>query len=114
MDWSATLLDPIYNSPIAVNAVLVLVDGDPPVTLRVLDITAGASVGREVQMDTIRPAADVRATELASHGLSPEGLLDSTLTLSSKDWTVKSFIPLPSPDGEASGEYRLLLEEVET
>jgi hypothetical protein len=122
IDWDALLFAPV-SATFGVDVTFILAD-DPspfPLSLRVLDMTGGASTGliggtvngRDMAMDTIRPAADVRAAALTANGVTVSDLLRSTLTMNGRDWIVKSFIPLPAPNGEGQGEYRLVLEEVE-
>ena len=110
MDWDAVLSAPIH-SVLGVDAVLVTACGEPPLTIRVLDMSGGVTVGRDIGMDTIRPAADVRATLLTAAGIAFKDLEGSTLTMNGKDWVVKSFIPLPAATGVGQGELRLILEE---
>jgi hypothetical protein len=118
IDWDAILSKPLADV-LGVDAVFVMADGDPPLPIRVLDMTGGAVTGliggslngRDVAMDTIRPAVDIRAAALTDNGLTAEDLVDAVVTINGQDWIVKSFIPLSN--GASQGEYRLVLEEAD-
>jgi len=112
IDWDGLLYGPAA-AVLGVTATFVLDDTDGTTfdLDDVHDMTAGATTGRDVQLDTIRPAADVRAVALAAAGVTAEDLIEATLTMNGKDWTVKSMLPLPAPTGEGQGEVRLILEE---
>lgn len=120
IDWDVALFKPVADT-FGVDATLVTADGEPPLSIKVLDMTGGAITGliggtvngRDIAMDTIRPSADVRAAALEEYGLTAGDVVDARLTMNGKDWIVKSFIPLPSPNGEDRGEYRLVLEEAD-
>jgi hypothetical protein len=112
IDWDGILFAPVA-AVLGVPATLVLDDtaGTTVELAAVHDMTAGAMTGRDVHLDTVRPAADVRMVELAEAYVAVVALEGATLTMNGKDWTVKSFLPLPAPTGEGTGEVRLILEE---
>src|SRR4051794_5845501 len=60
--------------------------------------------------ETIDPRAAIRAADLTILGLTSAQLDDATLVLNGKNWRVTAWQPQPSPEGEADGEYVLLLE----
>lgn len=102
----------LYTSPIAVDAVLMVDCGDVPLSVRVIDKTNPAAINfKGVDVLDIKPAAMVRATDLADIELS--ALRDASITFSGKDWTVRSHEIVPAPTGERKGEIRLILEESE-
>ncbi|PSJ55765.1 head-tail joining protein [Pseudaminobacter soli (ex Li et al. 2025)] len=107
MDWQALLYGPNY-AVFGVPATLIIEDG-PTLTLTVIDKTTGVEVGGSVDVQTVLPAATVRATELASIDLAD--LEDAKLTFNGKTWRVDSHLPKPSPKGEADGEIYLFLSE---
>src|SRR4029079_9286884 len=70
--WQTSLLDPIYASPIAVNATIVRTTGERH-TIRAIDETEGVSLpgpGALVEMQTQRPAAVCRLGELNAKGIT--------------------------------------------
>lgn len=79
--------------------------------LTAIDETAGVEVLENASISTIRPAATVRAAELAEKGIAVADLPGATLSLNGKAWGVVTHQYLPSPKGEAPGEIRLILEE---
>lgn len=118
MDYASLLYDPNY-SIFGVAAVLTMDCGEPPMTITAIDKTSGIIVGGttdngsrafggSVDVQTILPAAVVRAAELADIDLA--NLEDASLELNGKTWTVKSYMLKPSPKGEGDGEVFLILE----
>jgi hypothetical protein len=76
---------------------------------------AGASIdppGTAVEVQTIRPAADVRMSELAGNGIERADLKGGTIEVAGATWRIETTLPRPSPEGEANGEVRLVLIEV--
>lgn len=104
----------LYASPIAVDAVLTVACGDPPMTLRAIDKTAGIVTGSgggrfQSEVETISPAAAVRSKDLA--GIDRAALAGAQLAMNGKTWTVENHKHLPAPTGEAGGEILLILTE---
>lgn len=102
----------LYNSLLAVDAVLTVACGDVPIELRAIDKTVpqmNSFQGADVA--TIGPAAHVRASELAEKDVDPDTLDGGMLTLNGKDWKIINHQPIPAPTGEAFGEVRLSLDE---
>jgi hypothetical protein len=93
---------------IGVDAVLSVVGADYP--MRVLDRTGGALVGAPLEVMTSKPAAALRAVDLAAAGLDATALDHALITLNGATWRITSAQPKPSPNGEGDGEYLLLLE----
>jgi len=112
INWDTILYGPVA-AQLGVTGVFVLDDtaGTTFTFTDVHDMSSGAMTGHEVQLDTFRPAVDIRASALTAQGLTPDDLMGATLTMAGKNWIVKSHLPLTSPAGEAQGEYRLVLEE---
>ena len=112
INFRTKLLNPIYRR-LGVPAVLETDDGE--VTVTVIDKTAGVALmtADGLTVDTIKPAADVRAYELAEHEIDRAGLTDATLRFNGKLWMVVSTLPRPTLAGEADGEVRMILSEVE-
>lgn len=109
MDWTSLLYGPVY-SVIGVTATLTLNDtAATEISLTAIDKTSGVEIGGNVEVQTIVPAAIVRASELASISLAT--LEDGTLVMNSKTWTIKSHMLKPSPKGEGDGEVFLILYE---
>lgn len=109
LDWQSQLLDPIYDV-IGVSARITTASTVKDVT--VLDKTAGVALAAadNIEIQSIKPAAIVRMSELSANGLSREALDGAQLALNGSSWTIKSTQPRPSPDGEAKGELYLFLE----
>ena len=111
--FAAIMLDPIYVAH-GVDAEITLLGSTDPVTLRLVDKTSGVEIqesGEAVQ--TVRPVAYVRATELIEKGIDPDDLDGATLDMNSKSWRVESVQTKPVPwGGAASGEYQMILLEV--
>ncbi len=101
------------NHDLLGDAAAVLTVGVTPHTLTVVDKTIGIEVGdsRDLQVQTIKPAAVLRAADFFGKGLARADLNGSRLTLNGKCWTIESHFMQPSPGGEADGEIMLLLIE---
>lgn len=112
MDYQALLYDPIY-ARLGVAGTIALDDSDgTTAAVKVIDKTAGVALNLgDTAVDTVKPAARVRMVELAEHDLVPSDIDGGTLTFNSKTWTIKGFLLLPSPNGEADGEALLFLIE---
>lgn len=94
------------------------------VELTVIDQTNGVAVTAKtslehhspIVMQSVKPCADVRWSELKAKRLSREDLDKGKLklypdTTGEKFWRVRSHVLRPGFDGEESGEVRLVLEE---
>jgi len=105
--------DALYASPLAVDAELVIACGDVPQGVRAIDKTVPQVNGFQgVDVATIGPSANVRASELAEKGIDPNDADGGTLTLNGKDWKIIDHQPIPAPTGERAGEIRLNLSEI--
>lgn len=104
IDWQVQLYDPAFTT---LGTEARLASGS---TFTVIDRTAGVNVpdGR-TQVDTVRPACDVRAAELAASAITVSDLPEDQITFNGQTWRIKSYIPLPSPAGESDGLVRLIL-----
>ena len=110
--WSDSL-DAIYASPIAVDAQIEPGTGGTAANIRVIDKTDGIEIsdGGQASTMTIKPAVNVRMTELAVNSLGKDDVDGGVIVLNSKRWTVEAHLMRPSPDGEAAGEIILLLTD---
>lgn len=110
--WQSNLLDPIYASDIAVNATLIRTTGERH-TLRAIDNTEGISLPgiSIIDMQTARPAAWVRKSEVNALGITDikEFFYKGELIINGKRWRIKSYQPAPSPSGD--GEWLVLLAD---
>ncbi|MER9524120.1 hypothetical protein NKI96_11095 [Mesorhizobium sp. M0292] len=98
----------LYASPIAVNAVLTVACGHPPMALRAIDKTASKTISFQgADVLDIGPAAMVRAVDLADVDLAD--LRGASLEINGKTWTVRNHVLKPAPTGEAAGEILLML-----
>lgn len=105
-------LDALYNSDIAVDAVLTAGAGDP-LDVRIMDKTEGVviSAANEPDVQTIVPVAVVSMAQLTAGGIDVDTIDGSTLAIDGKAWTVTSHRYKPTPDGETKGELILLLKD---
>lgn len=110
-DYQALVYGPVYAAW-GVAAALVSSDGGTSYPVSAIDLTAGAQLGPDLELQTEVPAACVRASELATLGVDPLALDLMQLQLNGKSWLVTSHRPLPSPLGESDGEYQLLLSDI--
>lgn len=109
--WDAHY-DGLYASAIASVATLTTGDGEV-YSLTVMDKTSGVLVEEGSGVQTIKPACDVRATELASKDIDRDTWNDSWITVNGKTRKVTHHEFRPSPVGEDHGEVRLFLTEVQ-
>jgi hypothetical protein len=102
--------DALYNSPLAVDAVLVVACGDVPIELRAIDKTAPVALNfRGADVLDVKPSAMVKAVDLAD--VDPKDLRDASLTINGKTWVVKTHETVPAPTGEGYGEIRLIVSD---
>lgn len=107
--WQTSLYDPLYQSPIAVNAEFESASGTTAV-MRITDETKGTPIsGGPGVVETVRPTCRVRAAELVAKGITASDLPDSTITFNGRTWRVKASRMVPSPMGEDAGEVMLIL-----
>jgi hypothetical protein len=110
--WQDSLLDPIYASPIATDATLIRTTGERH-TVRAIDYTDGASAPTHafLDMQTQRPSAFVRESEVTSFGITDikEFFYRGELIINGKRWRIKSFQYARQPVG--SGEILMLLSD---
>ncbi len=78
--------------------------------MNVIDKTAGVTLNQAVDVQTVLPAATVRAAELVEQGVALPDIDGKLLTLNGKQWLVTGLHANPSPNGEADGEIYLILE----
>lgn len=108
IDFDAQLLDPIYER-IGIAAEFLSRDGDR-FSFVVLDKTEGVEVAQgPVALQTLRPAACVRVTELIQLKLDRGQLKNGRLTFNGASWNVEATRPKPKPG--AKGEVYLFLQE---
>lgn len=121
IDFDALVLGPAYDV-FGLDAALVLAGTDGrEETLRVQDHTRGIEVSfaagkghvvdgarADFAVAALRPAASVRASELASKSLTAASLRDAAISFNGNTWLIKG--SALKPDGQAGGEVFLLLE----
>lgn len=110
--WS-DMLDNIYVSEVAVDAVLITADsGSVTATLKAIDKTVGIEVddSSEATLLTIRPAAYMRMAELTANSITRTDLDGGTIAINGKTWLIKAHALRPNPDGELKGEVCVFLE----
>jgi anti-sigma factor RsiW len=113
IDYSALLFDPVFGE-LGVQATLIASGTAGEVELTVIDETRRkiqASNGVEVR--SVDPAAVVRVPELIAKGVARELWRNSVLTFNGKNWSIRNYDTLGSPNGEDLGLVRFLLTIVE-
>lgn len=100
----------VFGSP-AVITIPPAVDASPVVvTITGIDRTAGVEVtDHSIGVRVIRPAVDVRRTDLDAAGLSLSALDGASLTINGTNWTVAGVMENPTPFGPSDGTVSLLL-----
>ena len=119
-----TRWDDHYNALYSIDgkaATLTLVGFSDAISVTAIPKIAGASMdiafsgSRDAAaafgIETIRPAADVRMSELTDNDVEREDLKGGTITVAGDTWRIETTLPRPSPEGEANGELRLFLIE---
>lgn len=107
--WSISL-DAIYNSPVGTSASFAAFAG----SVRVVDKTSGVDlmpINGGGSMPTVEPAVMVRRSTLDAKGVTPAQLVGTLVTFNALTWKIINHKPAPQPDGEAGGEYRLILRK---
>lgn len=111
------LLDPIYLSMISNPArVFPTTPGLPAIDLLCINHTAGIVVQINIDVQTVRPAVDIRVRELELYGVHREDLTDGQILLwpdtpEQELWHIEDVLPRPGIWGEPSGELRLWLQD---
>lgn len=102
IDFDALLYRPAYRvfsepAELTIGSIVHQVD--------VIDGTRGVAVeeGSSIAVETIRPVADVRRSQLAQKGISISQLIDAALVLAGQAWRVKTPLEL------SRDEVRLIL-----
>jgi hypothetical protein len=109
IDLAAMLYGPIYEN-LGVTASL-LAESEA-VAVTVLDKTKGAAWGDRPEVQTLKPLATVRVSELTAKGVAADDLDDSLITFNGGTWKIIAHRPKPAfIGGEAEGEIDLLLTE---
>lgn len=110
MQFNSVLLNPIYDA-LGVEIELACLFG-AKYKLTAIDKTSGIEVGSSsVDVGTIRPALAIRASELNDLGLRPHDLEEAIVSMNGKEWTIKTTLIRPSPNGELDGEiYAILMD----
>lgn len=108
VDYDALMLDPIYAA-LGIAAKFLSRDG-LQADLIVLDKTSGIEIPQgAVMLQTSKPAACVRVSELIAGDLDRAKMKNGRLTFNGASWNVESTLPKPVPGGQ--GELVLILQE---
>ncbi len=101
IDFDALVLEPAYST---FGQPAVLTVGQVQYGLVVIDNTRGVTVdeGDSIGVQTIRPVADVRRSEVVRLGIAFDDLADREIAFDGTTWRIKSFL-------ENGGELRLIL-----
>ena len=113
--WS-DMLDRIYESEIGVSVTLTAGTGTGATGLSVtaIDKTSGLEINDQENLQTIRPAATVRMSEVTAAGIAHSELDGGSLAIAGKTWRIHSHFLTPNPDGELKGQVVLLLMDEST
>ena len=105
IDFDALLLGPAYS---VFGEPAMLTIGSVTYEIDVIDGTRGVAVeeGGAIAVETIRPVADVRRSQLAGLGIAIADLIDAELTLNGATWRIKSFL-------DNGDEFRLILMQAD-
>jgi len=109
IDIQSLVFGPVYSAW-GVGATITPVDGSP-VSVRVIDRTAGVDVAGNADVPTIRPAALVRVSELTAAGLTRSGIRRAEVVMNGTAWRVERTELRPTHRGEADGELLMVLIE---
>jgi len=111
MDYDAILYGPIYST-LGVPAQLLPRGMAEPIDVTVIDKTVGEDVSEsnDVNVQTIKPVAAVRASELAEKGISPTWLDGGLIEFNGFTFDITSYLAKPAPTGESKGEFYLILQ----
>lgn len=112
-----THYDALYNTDVGHGrtATLRLVGLSDAIEVTAIPKIAGASIdppGTPYEIQSIRSAADVRVSELTENSVTRADLKGGEIDIAGSTWRIETTLPRPSPDGEASGEIRLVLVEL--
>ena len=112
MNWTDELFAGVYEE-LGVPAELTLDgSGEEPVTVVVLDKTAGMEVEiKGTGTVQVRPIAILLAAELIEYEIAIDDLNGASISFNGGDWTIISNYPRPSPNGMDDGEYLLVLRK---
>jgi hypothetical protein len=115
MNYNRVSLGPIYRTH-GVPVVLTVAGidypapGDPP--LKFMDITSGVGLTGPVEVETTRPAAAARVSDINALGLNIDQLERQTLLMNAKNYRIMTIKPMSSPNGEDDGEVYFFLERI--
>ncbi len=112
IDFSAILYGPVH-AVLRVPVTLTLAGTSAEVETYALDKTTGVelAMGGGPDVQTVKPAAVMRAADLTDLEIAFEDLPDATLEMTGSTWRVQSYVVRPSPNGESDGEVYLILQK---
>jgi hypothetical protein len=83
-----------------------------PVTLQMIDLTKGVTVGQDfAQVPTVEPVATASVADLKALGIEPAAMVGVVLTMNGAEWQVRSYAPHPGPFGAVVGQVYFMLQE---
>ena len=107
--WSDSLDQIYFDFAVAATLTAGTGTGATPLAVTAIDKTEGLELTEQNGLQTIRPAACVRMSELTAAGIAHAELETGTLALPDKTWRIHSHMLRPTPDGELKGEVILFL-----
>ena len=111
LNYTDILLAPIYTA--LGQVIAITLTDQTQINVVAIDKTAGIEVAEgSLDVMTVKPAAVVRADDLAELGYAPGDLRDAQFAMNGKNWEVQNWLARPSPAGEIDGEVYLVLQEI--
>lgn len=121
IDYSALLYDPVYAElgvPATLSAgtageiALTVIDETRRALVTTSAVASGLRVTTSQQTHGVGPAAVARIPELTGKGIARDDYMNATLAFNGRNWMVRSYDLLGSPNGEDLGEVRFLLKAI--
>lgn len=112
IDFSALLYGPVH-SVLGVDVTFTTEEG-VSLSMIAIDKSVPFETSREgVAIETIRPAAVVRASDLIALDATADDLVGAELLMNGLTWRVEAVQPRPSPRGESDGEVWCILIRID-
>lgn len=111
-DYSDLLYGPVYAA-FATEATLTCDALTSPASVDVIDRSAGEEITgqSDASRQVFKPAALIKAADLAEIGITPADLTDARLEMNDETWVVRNYVLRANLHGERGGEVLLVLEK---
>ncbi len=77
--------------------------------ITVIDDTEGVAIPDKTGIETVRPVARVRASELALAGITIDSLAENVITFNGGSWRIKAARQMANKNGVDGGQVMLIL-----